>query len=64
MKIGEEVGREVLYQQGCFSMVRIWYNGHVPNINGIFTYGWRREKQTVVTKSVITPIHFWEVLWK
>ena len=50
-----EVGRQVLYQQGCYSWVKIWYTGFIPGIHGLYTRGWQNEPQTVVTKSVITP---------
>ena len=48
----KEVGREVIFQQGCFSRCRIWYAGHICGINGKFVYGWRGEKQTMVCKDI------------
>jgi len=57
----QEVGRQVIYQQGCFSRVKIWYAGHIKGINGILTHGWQGEEQTMVTRDVIMPIHTFEV---
>ena len=51
-----EIGREVIFQQGCFTRARIWYDGWIPNINGTFTRGWRDEKQTMVVRDIIMPI--------
>jgi hypothetical protein len=51
----KEVSRKVLYQQGCFSRVAIWYEGHQKGINGIFTWGYQGEKQTMVVKDIIKP---------
>jgi hypothetical protein len=56
-----EIGRQVIYQQGCFSRIKIWYDGWIPNIHGVFTRGWQNEKQTVVSKDAITPIFTFEV---
>ena len=58
----KEVGREVIYSQGCFSRVNIWYAGHIKGIGGILTHGWRGEEQTMVRKDIITPIHRFEVV--
>ena len=52
----QEVGRVVLYSQGSFSRVRIWYSGWIPNINGLFTRGWRGEKLTMITRDIIQPV--------
>jgi len=58
----QEVGREVIYTQGCFSRVRIWYAGWIPGIHGIFTHGWRGEEQTMVQKDIITAVGTFTVL--
>jgi hypothetical protein len=57
----KEVGRQILYQQGCFSRQKIWYEGHTRGIKGTFTWGWQGEPQTVVTKDIITPLVVFEV---
>ena len=57
----KEVGREVIYQQGCFSRVRIWYDGHIKGIKGVLTHGFRGEEQTMVTRDVIMPVATFEV---
>ena len=51
-----EVGRQVIYTQGCFSRVRIWYAGHIKGVNGVFTRGWKGEDQTMVQKDIIMPV--------
>ena len=50
-----EVGRQVIYQQGCYTRVRIWYAGHITGIGGMLTLGFRGEQQTVVVRDLIEP---------
>lgn len=57
----QEVGKEVVFQQGCYSRERIWYSGHVRGIGGFPTRGWQDEELTVVTLDVIRPISTFEV---
>ena len=52
----QEVGREVIFQQGCFSRVCIWYAGHIKGIGGVLTHGWCGEEQTMVVRDIIKPV--------
>ena len=54
------VSEEVLYQSGCFKVVRRWYEGW--HDFGDRTFGWNGEKQTVVWKTVVGPIGTFEVV--
>ena len=56
-----ESGRQVLYEQGCFQRVKIWYEGHQKEINGVLTIGWKGEWLTMVTRDLITPCTVFDV---
>jgi hypothetical protein len=55
------VGRQILHEQGCYSRQRVWYEGHIRGINGIWTWGFQGEPQTMKEIDVIKPLVVFEV---
>lgn len=56
-----EVSREVVSRHKGCSVYRVWYEGWVPMPGGVFTRGFRGEKQTIVTVSSVIAIFTLEV---
>ena len=56
-----EIGRQTVCEQGSFSLVKIWYEGHIPNIKGTFTTGYQGEKLTMVYVECIRPLRTYEI---
>lgn len=55
MRMKEIISEVTLEQQGSFKRVRRWLDGHHPK-EGVLTFGWQGEPQTVQDVEVITPV--------
>lgn len=51
----EIISEQILQEQGSFKRVRRWLSGHHPQ-EGVLTFGWQGEPQTVQDVEIITPV--------
>jgi len=53
----EIIGKEVLYQQGCFTRTAYWLRGWVPGLTGINHYIWGHTgRETTIVVDAIKAI--------